>query len=724
MHRVRALLDEVFGDKQFISQITFTKTRPLVASTNLTTTADYILWYAKDAQKMKSRKVVKLRVDESLASHKQAASGEIYNSSSSMHGRAFKSDDLVRKNNPPFEFEFQGRKYTIGFRTNLEGMIRAAKADRLMTSGKSVRYKFYLDDYPVSSLSNVWADLIGAQDPVYVVQTNEEVIQRCMMMSTEPGDLVIDPTCGSGTTAFVAEQWGRRWITIDSSRVAVAIARQRFLTSTFEVYRSKDPAAGFDPTAPINPSFGFEYKKVPHITLKSIARNTGLDPIFARHDPILEQRLDEVNKALKDVTDSMRQSLVLKFSAKFQRDGARAITAGDLRKWLLPRTHSSQINFGTPSQRKQWISAIPATAQWHDWEVPYEIDSDWPQSLQIAVTAYRAAWSQKMSDVNAEISRNVDQEELVDQPEVIRNSARVSGTFTVEGVRPEELAIGEDGKVFDPTVNDDPDSVIANNQVYIDRMMQLMRMDGITFIGNHHVKLAGLESSMLEGIHAIAAYEIGENKATYDVGIVFGPQYGPVSVVQVGNAVESAKNNGIRELVIAGFSFDSAAQQLAYDSSTKTLRVNLSHIRPDVSPGMQGLLKDRKNSQLFTVFGQPEFKVVKADTSEYIVELGGVCVYNPLTGQVESSNASKVAAWFLDTDYDGNCFCPSQAFFPDSKAWDKIARALGSKSNDAEALQAFAGSISLSFKLGQHRRVAVKVIDPRGNEVMGIKTIS
>jgi adenine-specific DNA-methyltransferase len=139
---------------------------------------------------------------------------------------------------------------------------------------------------------------------------------------------------------------------------------------------------------------------------------------------------------------------------------------------------------------------------------------------------------------------------------------------------------------------------------------------------------------------------------------------------------------------------------------------------------MQGLLKDRKNSQLFTVFGQPEFKVVKADTSEYIVELGGVCVYNPLTGQVESSNASKVAAWFLDTDYDGNCFCPSQAFFPDSKAWDKIARALGSKSNDAEALQAFAGSISLSFKLGQHRRVAVKVIDPRGNEVMGIKTIS
>jgi len=188
--------------------------------------------------------------------------------------------------------------------------------------------------------------------------------------------------------------------------------------------------------------------------------------------------------------------------------------------------------------------------------------------------------------------------------------------------------------------------------------------------------------------------------------------------------VESAKKNGLRELVIAGFSFDSAAQQLAYDSSNESLRVNLSHIRPDVSPGMDGLLKDQRNSQLFTVFGQPEFKAKAVGAGEYQVELGGVCVYNPLTGQVESSSAQKVAAWFLDTDYDGNCFCPSQAFFPDSKAWDKIARALGSKTGDAEAFQAFAGSTSLPFKPGANRRIAVKVIDPRGNEVMGIKTIA
>lgn len=724
MHRVRALLDEVFGDKQFISQITFTKTRSLVASTNLTTTADYILWYAKDAEKMKSRKVVRLRVDESLASHRQSPSGEVFNSNANVQGRAIMSDNLVRKNNAAFEFEFEGRKFVTGFRTNLEGMNRAAKADRLMASGKSVRYKFYLDDYPVSTLSNVWADLIGAQDPVYVVQTNEEVVQRCMLMSTEPGDLVIDPTCGSGTTAYVAEQWGRRWITIDSSRVAAAIARQRLLTSTFEVYRSKDPIAGVDPSAPINPSFGFEYKKVPHITLKSIARNTGLDPIFARHEPVLQQRLEVANQALKQVGDAVRQVLVAKLSAKLQRDGARSINDGDLRRWLLPRTPRTYINFGSPAQRRQWLDSILPQAEWREWEVPFEADPDWPQPLQEAVIAYRTAWREKISDVNAEISRNADQDELVDRPEVLSNAARVSGPFTVEGVRPEELAIGEDGRVFDSTINDDAESIVANNRAFIERMMQLMRMDGVTFLGNRHVKFGNLESSMLDGIHALGAYATADSSAAQDIGVVFGPQYGPVSVVLVGEAVEAAKKCKLRELVIAGFSFDSAAQQLASDSSGEALQVNLAHIRPDVSPGMDGLLKDQRNSQLFTVFGQPEFKAKAVGAGEYQVDLGGVCVYNPLTGQVDSSSSSKVAAWFLDTDYDGNCFCPSQAFFPDSKAWDKISRALGSKTGNAEAFQAFAGSTSLPFKPGAHRRIAVKVIDPRGNEVMGIKTIA
>ena len=738
IHRVRAIMDEIFGAEQFCALIPFVKTTG-VAQKFLPNRCDFLIWYSKDFRHTKSRQLFATKgandetainynwFEETTGVRRGLRKDEKSRKGDLSGGVIYKPDNLTSQGNPAIAFEYQGRVFTQSWKTNVDGLVRLSKAGRFHLAENSVLYVRYLTDFPAVPINRLWLDTQTGSfidDKVYVVQTAAKVIERCLHLVTEPGDLVVDPTCGSGTTAFVAEHWGRRWITIDSSRVAVAIARQRLLTSTFEVYRSKDPAAGVDALAPINPSFGFDYKKVPHITLKSIARNESLDPIFARHEPILRQRLDAANQALRSVTDATRQTLAGKLSAKLQSEGARSISDSDLRRWLLPRTSSSLINFGTTSQRRQWVDAIPSGVEWCEWEVPFDTDADWPQALQDAVNAYRAAWQQKMADVSAEISRNADQEELVDQPEVLRNAARVSGPFTVEGVRPEELAVGEDGRVFDPTVNDDAESVVANNRAFIERMMQLMRMDGITFLGNRHVKLASLESSMIEGVHAVAAYQVADTEPVPNVGIVFGPQYGPVSVVQVGDAVESAKKNGLRELVIAGFSFDSAAQQLAYDSSNESLRVNLSHIRPDVSPGMDGLLKDQRNSQLFTVFGQPEFKAKAVGAGEYQVELGGVCVYNPLTGQVESSSAQKVAAWFLDTDYDGNCFCPSQAFFPDSKAWDKIARALGSKTGDAEAFQAFAGSTSLPFKPGANRRIAVKVIDPRGNEVMGIKTIA
>ena len=146
----------------------------------------------------------------------------------------------------------------------------------------------------------------------------------------------------------------------------------------------------------------------------------------------------------------------------------------------------------------------------------------------------------------------------------------------------------------------------------------------------------------------------------------------------------------------------------------------MAHIRPDVSPGMDGLLKDTPNSQLFTVFGQPEIEVKQTKTDEYQVTLVGVDIYDPLKGEVRSCGADKVAAWFLDSDYDGRCFCITQAFFPDQDAWEKIAKSLGS-SADPEAFEAFKGTASIPFKEGKHKRVAVKVIDPRGNEVMAIK---
>ncbi len=180
--------------------------------------------------------------------------------------------------------------------------------------------------------NNVWEDTVTSgfgDSKVYVVQTNPKIVERCLLMTTDPGDLVLDPTSGSGTTAYVAEQWGRRWIAIDTSRVAVAIARQRLLTAKFDYYRLRDEGAGV--------AGGFRYKTVPHVTLKSIAQNTHLDPIFAKHEPILEAKLAACNAALAGVTDDLRRRLELKLLDKQRAEGKRAVTDADRRRWLLPR---------------------------------------------------------------------------------------------------------------------------------------------------------------------------------------------------------------------------------------------------------------------------------------------------------------------------------------------------------------------------------------------------
>ena len=198
----------------------------------------------------------------------------------------------------------------------------------------------------------VWNDTLQstfAIENIYTVQTYTKAIQRCLLMTTDPGDLVLDPTCGSGTTAYVAEGWGRRWITIDTSRVAVALARQRLLTGSFDYYELQDESKGV--------AGGFINKTVPHITLRSIAQNTALDPIFAKHEPILEEKLETLNRALGAVTPEIRTALRAKLAAKQRREGAKAVTDADRRRWELPGS------------------------AWKEWEVPFDTDPDWPPEL-------------------------------------------------------------------------------------------------------------------------------------------------------------------------------------------------------------------------------------------------------------------------------------------------------------------------------------------------------
>jgi len=326
VHLVRAITDEVFGSENFINEIVFTKTRSLVSSDYLTTINDYILWYAKDKNnfKTKMRKLYNLRVDESLASHYEDSEGHIFTKKQAAELREenteiilrpFMSDNLIRSANPEYSVEYRGKIFTGRYRTHKAGLEQLIKLGRVFSTGSQLRYKFFLEDFPASALNSLWYDTIGATDKKYVVQTNEKIIQRCILMTTDPGDLVLDPTCGSGTTAFVAEQWGRRWITIDTSRIALNIAKQRLLTANFPYFKLYDSTSG-------DIRQGFIYKKVPHITLKNLANN---------EPPEMESLYDqpEVDKNLMRVSGPFTVETLQNFEPLSPEDFAKEKERGD-----------------------------------------------------------------------------------------------------------------------------------------------------------------------------------------------------------------------------------------------------------------------------------------------------------------------------------------------------------------------------------------------------------
>lgn len=291
VHVVRNLLDEIFGIENFVSEIVFSKTSGLGAEF-LSRTKDYILWYGKNIDRLKFRRILTDKTEK-------AADDAHY--SKDDQGRDYTLSDLTGQfSNTPsclYDFEFSGRTYSASqgrqWKTTNRGMERLLRSSRIQPMGKSIRFVRYLEDSPCVSINDVWNDIGGSvqsrNDPkVYVVQTGVSAIERCMLLSTDPGDLVLDPTCGSGTTAFVAEKWGRRWITCDTSRVAVTLAKQRLMTASFDYYELRYPHEGL--------RGGFIYKTVPHVTLKSIANNPDIDAIYDRMHPAIETALVDLNK--------------------------------------------------------------------------------------------------------------------------------------------------------------------------------------------------------------------------------------------------------------------------------------------------------------------------------------------------------------------------------------------------------------------------------------------
>jgi adenine-specific DNA-methyltransferase len=501
---------------------------------------------------------------------------------------------------------------------------------------------------------------------------------------------------------------------------------------------------------------------VPHITLKSIARNTALDPIFAKHAPLLAAKLADLNGVLALQPTSLLDKQLQKLVHKHREQGASAITEADQRRWLLPGAQGGlmrdykavkPLKALTAKQAAAYRAAIPANpgGGWMPWQVPFDTDPDWPPALQEALTAYRAAWRAKMDEVNAAIEANAEMEELVDQPLPDPGVVRVAGPFTMEGViareqGPDDAAatpIGgapDDLEPFEPLAlvdssqaaidfEADADAAMAstNAAVHLDKILRLLKAAGVDFAGNRNQRFTRLEPINSSGmLHAEGAWVGADDKR---VGLSIGPEIGNVTAWQVEDAMRSAHRFGYDELVFAGYGFDAAAQAAIDDDGGGRVRLHMALIRPDVAMGE--LLKTQPGSQLFMVFSAPRVKAPeRLSDGQWVLEVEGMDVYDPVSGALYPTSRDRMAAWFVDTDYDGRTFCICQAFFPDRSKWNKLARALGDKGVIDEArFDELTGYRTLAFArppslaAGRPWRVAVKVIDPRGNEGLRVITM-
>jgi len=772
VHRVRCVMDEVFGKDNAVVTIIFKKKGATVPTASV---HDYLLWYAKDAEHQKVIPLAAGRADtvtDSKYRSLMAPSGEIVSA-----GR-FNSQELtsllrdgwrwVRVDYPIVsqdpdpsrsrDYRFQGQPRKCGANKHWRfdvpaGLDRLARAERLFSgTGSSVGGVVFWEDRGRSAISNLWTDTKGEEQPIYSVQTARKVVERCLLMTTDPGDLVLDPTCGSGTTPFVAEKWGRRWIAVDTSRVALTLAKHRLMTATFDNYRLRKPNARDLQRNPDGPWLSaqdhagrateepatLDLKTAPRVTLKGIAHNVSLDSIFDKHEPHLAAALDNLNAAATLVTEETKAKLVGKLLTKHREQGALGVSDADVRRWLLPGTSFVDVR---PQSARSPLRALTATqirkyglhipnGSWRPWQVPFDADPDWPVPLREALGAYRTAWRAKMDEVNACIAANAESEELVDQPHIESGAVRVAGPFSVEGVialeEGPDSPIGGAPEALESFPEDATEAAVLNGEAHIAKVIRLLRASGVEFPQQSPMRFARLEAAIGALLHAEGEWENGNRR----VAVSVGPEVGNLTALQVERALRDANRAGYDDLVFAAFGFDAAAQEAVQDDAHPDVRCHMALISPDVA--MEELLKTQPGSQIFTVFAAPRVSDPEVgEDGECRVTMEGMDVYDPVGNQVLPTNRDRVAAWFLDTDYDGRTFCICQAFFPDRNKWDRLARALGDLGlTDRESFAALSGFQSLGFRrperlgAGDSWRVAVKVIDPRGIEGLRVLTLT
>jgi adenine-specific DNA-methyltransferase len=690
VHRVRAVMDEVFGEENSIALIAFVKTS---GSTRdfLGGSFDYLLFYAKSRESLKFRMLYRSKelggVGATGYTHVQDTLGFIRlwvdNDRAEMDVgplRSLTRDNLTSQSIGRdkgegaaswFGVQHQGREFRPSekgrWKTNQVGMRRLSWAQRLTAAGNTLRYVRFLDDFRAFPLSDLWADTTVAgfaSDKRYIVETATRVVERCILMTTDPGDLVLDPTCGSGTTAYVAEQWGRRWITIDTSRVALALARARVMGARYSYYLLADSRDGQIKEGEIRGAVpseaatrgdlrqGFVYERVPHITLKSIANNAEIDVIWERHQEALEPLRAELNAAL-----------------------------------------------GTA---------------WEEWQIPREAEETWSPAVRELHSRWWQGRIARQRDIDASIARKADVEYLYDKPYEDKRRVRVAGPFTVESLSPHRvLGVDEDDGLIDTVAEHaepygepyDFGRMILEN-LRISGVQQAHKEDRITF--------SSLVPWPGDLIAAEGRYLESEGGAGKRAAVFIGPEFGTVTRPDLVQAAREAAESGFDVLIACAFSFDAHTADFA-----KMGRIPILKARMNADLHMASDLKNTGKGNLFVIFGEPDLEILPAG-EEIRVQVHGVDVFDPQTGKVRSDGADGIACWFIDTDYNEESFFVRHAYFLGANDPYKALKTTLRAEIDEAAWATLHSDTSRPFPKPKSGRIAVKVINHLGDEVMKV----
>lgn len=680
VHRVRALMEEVFGETNFVSQIAFQTTTGR-ANAALAAASNYLLWFAKDSNVLKFRTPL-------LPKSSGVSTDQVYRLVRKPDGdwRRLDGDDGIQEGERIFRadnitssrpagdgdvrfFEYQGRSYPSGkgtFKTDQSGLKRLAKADRIWKAKNSIQYVRYLEDFDAIPISNVWTDTQTGnftEDKVYVVQTAQKVIQRCLLMSTDPGDLVLDPTCGSGTTATVAEQWGRRWITIDTSRVALALARARIMGARYPYFLLADSREGqlkeadVTRTAPSsqpthgNIRHGFVYERVPHITLKFITNNAEIDVIWDKWQEILEPLREQLNSVLKN--------------------------------------------------------------SWQEWEIPREAGKDWLDKTKRLHADWWQARIARQREIDASIAAKAEYEYLYDKPYENKKAVRVAGPFTVESLSPHRmLGVDEDDELIDSLRESDAES--EAKQSFPQMILANLKTAGVQQAHREdRIELSTLTPWPGDLVCAEGRYMEGDSEKR--AAIFIGPEFGTVQRSDLVAAAREAADAGFDVLIACAFNFEAHSTEFAKLGKLPVLKARMNadlHMAED--------LKNTGKGNLFVIFGEPDITLLPEADGSVCVKVNGVDVFKPQTGEVISDGADGIACWFIDTDYNEESFFVRHAYFLGANDPYNALKTTLKAEIDAEAWATLNSDTSRPFPKPKSGRIAVKVINHLGDEVMKV----